>query len=309
MFSQSGSSPLFWIWAVTQKTLLLGVDGGGTHCRVRLSDLSGKVLGEGVSGPANLRLGIRQSFSAMFAAIDHCLFQAELEREDLHHTIACVALAGASEPRHLSAAYGHGHPFHKMIITTDAHAACIGAHGESDGGIVIAGTGTVGWAIVNGQSHRVGGWGLPVSDEGSGSWLGLEVLRRVLWAADGRTPWTPLLRELFARFAEDAHAIVDWVATATPGDLGAFARTVADHAVIGDEAAVGLMQLAAGRIDELAARLVALGADRIAIMGGLGPSLRPWLCAETKSHIVEPQRDALHGALMLAKSAMESVAA
>lgn len=291
---------------MTQKTLLLGVDGGGTRCRVRLSELSGKVLGEGASGPANLRLGVGQSFSAMFAAIDHCLFQAQLEREELGRTVACVALAGASEPRHLAAAHRHEHPFHKMIITTDAHAACIGAHGAGDGGIVIAGTGTVGWAIVNGQSHRIGGWGLPVSDEGSGAWLGLEALRGVLRAADGRTPWTPLLRALFARFGGDAHAVVDWVATATPGDLGAFARMVAEYAVIGDEAARSLMRLAAGHVDELAARLVALGADRIAIMGGLGPSLRPWLCGETKAHIVEPQRDALHGALVLARSAMES---
>jgi glucosamine kinase len=290
-----------------QKTLLLGVDGGGTHCRVRLSDLSGKMLGEGVSGPANLRLGVGQSFAAVFMAIDRCLFEAGLEREDLGRTVACVALAGASEPRHLAAAYGHGHPFHKMIVTTDAHAACIGAHGDSDGGIVIAGTGTVGWAIVDGQSHRVGGWGLPVSDEGSGAWLGLEVLRRVLWAADGRTPWTPLLRALFAQFAEDAHAIVDWMTTATPGDLGAFARTVADHAGVGDEAAQALMKLAAGHIDELAARLVALGADRIAIVGGLAPSLRPWLRGETKRHLVEPQHDALHGALTLARAAMDSV--
>ena len=93
------------------------------------------------------------------------------------------------------------HRFRKTIITTDAQAACVGAHGESDGGVIIAGTGTVGWATVNGQTHRVGGWGLPISDEGSGAWLGIEALRRVLWAADGRIPWTPLLQLLFADFA------------------------------------------------------------------------------------------------------------
>ena len=292
---------------MTEETLLLGVDGGGTHCRARLSDLSGKVLGEGVSGPANVRLGVGQSFAAVFEAIDHCLLHAALSREDLGRTIACLAFAGASEPKHLAAAYRQRHPFRKILITTDAHAACLGAHGGNDGGIVIAGTGTVGWAIVNGQSHRVGGWGLPVSDEGSGAWLGLEVLRRVLWAADGRAPWTPLLRVLFAHFAQAPHAIVDWVVTATPRDLGSFARTVSEHAAAGDETARDLMKLAAGHIDGLAAQLVALGADRIAIMGGLGPALRPWLGAETVAHLVEPERDALHGALMLARATMGSV--
>lgn len=292
---------------MTEETLLLGVDGGGTHCRARLSDLYGKVLGEGISGPANVRLGVGQSFAAVFEAIDHCLLHAALSREDLGRTIACLAFAGASEPKHLAAAYGQRHPFRKILITTDAHAACIGAHGGNDGGIVIAGTGTVGWAIVNGQSHRVGGWGLPVSDEGSGAWLGLEALRRVLWAADDRAPWTPLLRALFAHFAEDPHAIVDWVVTATPRDLGSLAPAVAEHAAAGDEAARDLMKLAAGHIDGLAAQLVALGADRIAIMGGLGPALRPWLGAMTVAHLVEPERDALHGALMLARATMGSV--
>ena len=52
--------------------------------------------------------------------------------------------------------------------------------------MIIAGTGSIGWAMVSGRQHRVGGWGLDVSDEGSGAWLGREVLRQVLWAHDGR---------------------------------------------------------------------------------------------------------------------------
>ena len=37
--------------------LLLGVDGGGTRCRARLSDPAGAKLGEATAGPANIRLG------------------------------------------------------------------------------------------------------------------------------------------------------------------------------------------------------------------------------------------------------------
>src|SRR5918999_689569 len=35
-----------------QDVLLLGVDGGGTRCRARLTSFDGSVLGEGVGGPA-----------------------------------------------------------------------------------------------------------------------------------------------------------------------------------------------------------------------------------------------------------------
>ena len=42
-----------------------------------------------------------------------------------------------------AAAKQYGHPFRTAVITTDAHAACIGAHGGKDGGVIIAGTGAV----------------------------------------------------------------------------------------------------------------------------------------------------------------------
>ena len=231
-----------------------------------------------------------------------------MTQQDLARMVACLALAGASEPGLLAAARQHPHPFHKAIITTDAHAACIGAHSERDGGIIIAGTGTVGWAFVRGKIYRVGGWGLPLSDEGSGAWLGSEALRRVLWAWDGRAPWTPLLRTLFANFGENPHAIVSWTATATPRDFGSFAPLIVDHAVKGDLAGIELMKFAAAHIDALAESFIAVGADRLALVGGLGQSLRRWLAKVTVSHLVEPDRDSLDGALNLARSATPSLA-
>lgn len=193
------------------------------------------------------------------------------------------------------------------MVTTDAHAACVGAHSNSDGGIIVAGTGTVGWAIVRGTTYRVGGWGLPLSDEGSGAWIGCEALRRVLWAADGRLAWTPLLQALFADFAGDPHAIVAWAATASPREYGTFTTRIVDYAARGDVAAVQLMQSSAAHIDALAARLVTLGANRLALSGGFASSLRPWLAPATASHLVEPAGDALTGALALARSAAASL--
>ncbi len=291
-----------------QNVLLLGVDGGGTRCRARLCAPSGEVLGEAVAGPANLRLGLSRSFAAVVEAAGQCLDRAGLSRQHFARIVACLALAGASEPGHLAAAQDHRHPFRKVVVATDAHAACIGAHGETDGGVIIAGTGTVGWASVQGKTCRVGGWGLPISDEGSGAWLGIEALRRVLWAADGRTPWTALLRALFADFGNDPHAIVGWTATASPRDFGSLAPRIVEYAARGDAAAVELMQLAVTHIDALAARLVALGAARLALVGGFAPSLKPWLAAATKSHLVEPAGDALSGAIRLARSAANSLA-
>jgi glucosamine kinase len=219
----------------------LGIDGGGTSCRARLADSAGTVLGTGVAGPANIRLGLEAAFCAVREAVRQCLAEAGLAPGDTA-IVACLAMAGASEPAEAAEARRYrDHPFRRMLVTTDAHAACAGAHGGRDGGVVIVGTGSIGWAILGGEHYRVGGWGFPVSDEGSGAWLGCEAARRALAALDGRTEWTGLLREVSERFGGDPHAMVRWMASAHPRDYAALAPLVVQHAARSDRAACTLM--------------------------------------------------------------------
>jgi len=294
---------------VSPDTLLLGVDGGGTRCRVRLCSALGKKLGEAAAGPANIRLGRDPTFGAVLHATMQCLGQAGLSPSDLGRVVACLALAGASEPSHLAAAQSYPHPFRKAVVVPDAQAACVGAHRGRDGGVIVIGTGTIAWAELKGRHYRVGGWGLPISDEGSGAWLGVEALRRVLWANDGRIAWTGLLRALFERFDCNPHAIVNWASRAAPRDFGSLAPAIIEHASREDPAATELSRLAAGHVDDLAARLVAFGASRISIVGGLAAPMGPWLSSATRLRLVPPAGDALAGALRLARAAAEDAAA
>src|SRR5436190_1059620 len=82
-----------------------------------------------------------------------------------------------------------------VCYVNDATIACLGAHGGYDGGVVLVGTGSVALAIVNGREIRIGGYGFPISDEGSGAALGLAALRLALKAHDGRIPGTRLTSE------------------------------------------------------------------------------------------------------------------
>jgi glucosamine kinase len=287
---------------VHEQPLFLGIDGGGTTCRARLCRASGKTIGEGRAGPANVRFGVEESFVSVLEAARQAFAEAGVASDGMRRTVACLALAGASEMKLLTTVQALPHPFAQMIVTTDAHAACVGAHGERDGGIVIVGTGTVGWGRVLGRHCRVGGWGFPVSDEGSGAWLGCEVVRRVLWANDGRLRWTRLLRMIFLEFDSDPHEIVRWMTQATPRDFGRFSYAIAEHATLGDPIAKELMQQAAEYVDALIARLRAAGIARIALAGGLSATIEPWLAAETRRWLVRPEGDALEGALRLARA-------
>src|SRR5438067_7978398 len=266
------------------------------------------MLGEGVSGPANIRLGLDAAFAAVLDAARQCVAEAELGEPAIGRIIACLALAGATGPTELAAARSRRLPFRHTVITSDAHAACVGAHGGFDGGVIIAGTGSVGWAIVDGRQYRVGGWGLMLSDDGSAAWLGREAMRRVRWAHDGRITSTVLLARLFEEFDADPYAIVRWAENSQPGDFGRLAPLIVEHATRRDPVAIELMQQAASHIDALAARLAALGAERLALVGGLGPQLERWLAPETRQHLVTPQGDALAGALHLARAEAAALA-
>jgi glucosamine kinase len=285
---------------VGQELLFLGVDGGGTGCRARLADWAGTVLGKGVAGPANVRVSLEESIRSVREAAGQCLAEAGASFAD--RVVACLALAGASEPREAAAALAASRGlFHRVVVTTDAHAACVGAHAGADGGIIIIGTGSIGWAVEGGRSFRVGGWGFPVSDEGGGAWLGAEAVRRTLWAHDGRLAWTPLLRSVSAEFDPDPHAIVRWMGSARPRDFGRLAPHVIEHATAADPVAAAIMRLAAGHIDTIAARLGDHGAARLALMGGLARAMEPWLGEGTRARLVPPAGDAVDGALRMAR--------
>lgn len=286
---------------VGDDVLLLGVDGGGTRCRARLSDWAGQVLAQATTGPANIRVGLQESLAAVTDATRQCLRQAGLPGIE-GRIVACLALAGACEPAVLAQVKTLGLPFRSAVLTSDARAACVGAHAGRDGAIVIVGTGSVAWGIVGGREFRLGGWGFPLSDEGSGAWIGSRALTQVLHARDGLRHWTGLLQTLFERFQSDPHAIVRWMRDARPRDYAALAPLVCSHAEQGDAAAEDLMRSAAAHIDALAARIMHLGTPRLSLLGGLADSLRPYLAERIRQHLFAPLGDALSGALQLARA-------
>ncbi len=86
----------------------------------------------------------------------------------------------------------------------------IAFHGAVPGGVgvaALAGTGTVLYGEnASGESVRVGGRGWEYGDEGSGTWLTTEVLRRTIRAMDGIEPLTPLCRAACERLGETEDA-------------------------------------------------------------------------------------------------------
>ncbi|MBZ9668266.1 N-acetylglucosamine kinase [Mesorhizobium sp. ES1-3] len=279
----------------------LGVDGGGTGCRARIEDAQGMVLGQGLSGPATTRLGIEAAWASIAKAFGAAIEEAGFAPAETARIHAGIGLAGIGRKGALEALRAIAHPFASIDFVSDGVGACLGAHSGQDGAIVIAGTGSIGLGFVGGRDLRAGGYGFPISDEGSGADLGLKAVQLALRAHDGRHERTALLAEVMQRFAGDPMEAVAWMDRASATDYAALAPMVMRHADQGDPAGRRIVQSAAEQIDTLVRVLFEKGAPRVTLLGGLASPLEPWLSPDVRRRLKPADGDAVSGAIILAK--------
>jgi glucosamine kinase len=288
--------------------LFLGVDGGGSRCRARLETADGMRLGEGLSGPATMRLGIDATLASIMGATHQAFQQAGLSDEAMARTYAGIGLAGTGQPGARQALEAWPHPFAGAWFEGDGYLAMLGAFGGQAGGVVIVGTGTIAITHLGGKTVRIGGYGFPVSDEGGGASLGLAALQSASRSWDGRAEASDFSREVLARFA-DPSALASWMTTATATDYATFAPIIVKHAEAGDPQARQLMTQAGVRIAELAQALYMLGVRRVALAGGLAEPVKPYLPREVRDRLVQPKADAMAGGILLAKTRLGALQA
>jgi glucosamine kinase len=300
----------------------LGVDGGGTHCRIRLADENLQTLGEGRGGPSNLQLqngdpaydSIVEGTKAAFAA-------AGLTEADYANTHACFCMAGGRSIVDREAFSRRPWKFANVRVYDDIDAAHAGALGGGDGAIIIAGTGSAGLAIVDGKRHQCGGWGFYVGDQMSGAILGRELIRRAVEATDGLVSGSPLTEAVVRELGGSLDTVMEWsfpkatetvtykdyrgedVAVSigqTPKAYGDFSRLIFEYFEKGDPVARELIDLELGYVDKYVRWFKLRGATRMAATGGLGERLYPLLMDRYGDFIVKPLGDNLSGAIILA---------
>ena len=283
----------------------LGIDGGGTRCRARIEDENGRILGEASSGPATTRIGVEKAWRSIMEATEAAAAQAGLARDVFARMRAGIGLAGLGRRGAEAALKEIAHPFASVVFISDGLAACLGAHSGADGAIVVAGTGSVGVGLADGREIRLAGYGFPVSDEGSGADIGLQVVRLALRAADGRAELTPLLSEVLGAFDQDPYQAVAWSEEARPTDYAAFAPMVLRHASQGDPVGRRIVERAADAIGDLLDLFLARGIDRLSLVGGLADAITPWLTPDLRARLRRPDADAAAGALLIARGRLE----
>ncbi|KKB85630.1 hypothetical protein VW29_06565 [Devosia limi DSM 17137] len=302
----------------------LGVDGGGTNCRVRLADENLVTLAEVKNGRSNLQIDEGgPAFKAISDGTRDVFAAAGVDFAETANTFACFGMAGGRMHTARDNFAARPWPFASVKVYDDIDIAHAGALGGEDGAVIIVGTGSAALAIVNGQRHQAGGWGFQIGDQMSGAILGRELVRHAVEAEDGLALASPLTKAVIAALGGDNQGVMTWsfgtdenvrivgndgseghdnlLIGRAPAEFGRLMPLFFEHFERGDPVARTLMDLQLSYIDTYANWFKARDARVMAVVGGFGQRLFPLLQERYGDFVALPLYEPLHGAVILAK--------
>lgn len=181
----------------------VSVDCGGTKTAFVLTNEKGFKLAECVLGPGNfLVTGVDKVTDTIVEGVETLCKQANISTDDL--SMVLIASAGYNSQRgnpEYDAAAKEKYKFN-YVVTSDVSNAIKGSLLDNEGIHLIAGTGSIGKGF-DGKELKpsVGGWGYYCgSDEGSGYWIGCQLLHHFERQADGREARTSLYDYVMKKF-------------------------------------------------------------------------------------------------------------
>jgi len=302
----------------------LGVDGGGTNCRVRLADENLVTLAEVRNGRSNLQIDDGDpAYKAITDGTRDVFAAAGVDYAETANTYACFGMAGGRMDSARAEFAARPWPFAGVKVYDDIDIAHAGALGGDEGGVVIIGTGSAAMSIVNGKRYQAGGWGFHIGDQMSGAILGRELARYSVEAADGLVEESPLTRAVIAALGGDNQAAMTWsfatemdltllsrdgsegcddaLIGRAPAEYGKLMPLFIEHFEQGDPVARRMMDIQLGYIDTYVRWFRNHGANVMAIVGGFGQRLFPILQERHGDFVALPKFEPLHGAIILAR--------
>ena len=292
-------------------TLFAGIDGGQSTTVAVIADERGKILGRGTAGPSD-EIGQGPDSTRLHDALRDALADA-MTRAGLPNDTRFAAIVAG-----ISGYEGHVNgrapelPTDALTLVHDSENALAGALGGEAGVVVIAGTGSIGFARNGGVSALVGGWGFLFGDEGSAFWLARTALSEAMRDADAGEINESAARaiEFFRQPSLRKIARSFYLGTISRAQLASFAKVVIETAERGDEMAARYLHDGAAALANLALRAMQhaqMRSAKVAFTGGMtqSPTYREQIALQLKrlvprAQLVQPRYDSAAGALILA---------
>jgi N-acetylglucosamine kinase len=190
-------------------SVVLGLDSGGTKTLLAFANREGEVVAlhrtNGLDPSANP--GWPQSLRLLLEGAGEVVARAEASVLGLpfHDEVARYSEEQRSVARSLIAK--------NVLVQNDVRIAFNGAMAGKPGVLVLAGTGSMAWASLNGPGDphfRVGGWGDAFGDEGSAFWIGREALAVMSRDLDGRAPAAEFSKGILSALGIEKDELLGW---------------------------------------------------------------------------------------------------
>ena len=239
-----------------KKRYLISIDGGGTKTALCVCDCLTDICRTLECGGGNYKTHGIETVRARIEEELRNLLPCENNIPSVVRFLV-MGLSGCDSQRDLTVysemMQSMGFTPEQMLICNDSEML-FRSVADAPGICVIAGTGTIAMSFeTNGKICRAGGWGAPISDEGSGYWIGAEMIRAFLEWMDGIGHDVPFFERLIAvspdRNPEEAASIL---AALSPAETAKWAKPILDAALT-DETAEKIVSSAAKKVALLTA--------------------------------------------------------
>lgn len=234
---------------------ILGVDGGGTKTVIRITDFSGNIVSETITGAGNYKsVGVDVAKSNIIEGIFKAIRYIKDESDDVFFTSSCFGLSGFDSEQDgeifKNIIFNKKikkllHP-DKIIICNDSRIGLAAGTENKNAIMIICGTGSNCFGInEEGEEAKANGWDFILGDEGSAYEIGVKALRAIMRAFDKRGKKTLLtqtiLKDLNLKNIQD---LIDWCYNIpfSSERFAALTKTVCSTAELGDKISIKLLK-------------------------------------------------------------------
>lgn len=233
----------------------IGIDGGGSKTKFLCFDRVGRECGSATTiGTYCAQDGIDAVLRRLKDGISQCL------PEEATDVLIGFGMPAYGENREMDALAVQKiceacSPM-KVHIDNDAAIGWAGSLAMEPGISVVAGTGSIAYGRdASGKKERCGGWHEFFSDEGSGYWLGKQLLQFFSQQSDGRLEKTPLYElvrnELDLRDDFDIISLTNQHYANSRKDTAALQKILLEAARMGDPHAISCYDRASEELSKL----------------------------------------------------------
>lgn len=235
---------------------LFSVDGGGTKTEYCVYDMDSRKMQSFYFGSTNYKnIGLKEAAFQLKNSFHTICNSLNIELQEVQGMVIGVSGCDTESDYavYQSIVKYMGLDLQKVYICNDSELVFLSV-ADKPGICVISGTGSIAVGFdKEGKTYRCGGWGRPLSDLGSGYWIGEQMLKKWIKYCDGQDPYDEIFRTLEEFYhLEKTEELPYYIAALSQKDITAAAHLICDEADRGNSLCGQVLLEAAEEVADIA---------------------------------------------------------